>query len=329
MMTEEMLRSMIRSGRRTALDGIVCTQRIIEGGVSTLHLHAAIRMEKDEFAQDGTGDRNLHRLAAMYQQLDTHMGGAMLNFSHSSYVDEYGIFTFTAPEEYRCLADLPMPLEPQAALEIFAALLNILHTYRRCAINKNGYRPLLCICRDSVYLDISPDGQLNGVRLLPLLYDPQTAYEGLPREIFRDKTPDVSADVHMAAYLYLLLKYTDVGPFDPHALTVCDALAEQCLSPFVLRRPPLDQLLHAAQNDQPLSQAEEDSHLRDDTPAFVVIDEEEDAVVPIFKGKGRLLDAVKKKLDDSRQKRQRRTVGEKDRFDLFSTEQADESEDNT
>ncbi len=244
MVTEET----IRSGKRTSVGSIVCKHKVIENGVPTLFLHTAIPMTLEQFIPNAAGEGDFSAINKLFSQLATHMKKALFTYQGASSVEEYGVFTFAAPEGWRSLAELPLPLEPQAALDIFSTLLKTIDEYRRCDINDDGYRPLLFICPESVYVMFDKDGKLQDLQLLPMPYDSQAMYEGMPREISHIK-PDLSADISMAAYLYLLLKYTKEKPFNEAVFTRCDALAEQCLSPFPHRRPSLEQLLAAVQSD--------------------------------------------------------------------------------
>ncbi len=314
MITEEM----IRSGRKTALGGIVCTERIVEDSVSTIYLHSAIRMEREDFIEGEKGERNYYRLKTFFTQLETRMS-AVFSFEKASYVEDYGIFTFSAPEGWTCLADLQLPLSGEMSLKIFKSLLEFINTYRQCDMNLGGYKPMLFICPESVYIKFDDENNLKEVRLLPMPYDKEVMYSGMPHEVLQKKA-NLSSDVSMAAYLYLLLKYTNEQSFDETLFTKCDYLAELCLSPFEMRRPSLSRMLTSVDSDEPV-----DNKPADDNNYIVVIDDTVPATAK--KQKRSSFFGIKKKKKSKKAGKISNLSKAKDKFDdMLSTEEADNNE---
>ncbi len=324
---------MIRSGKRTSVGSIVCKHKVIENGVPTLFLHTAIPMTLEQFRPNGAGERDFSVMNEAFSMLDTHMKKALFSYKGASAQGEYGVFTFSAPEGWHSLAEMTLPLKPQVALHIFEAVLKTIEEYRQCDVNDNGYRPLLFICPESVYVTFDPSGNFKDLQLLPMPYDPQAMYEGMPRELGRTQ-PDISADISMAAYLYLLIKYTADKPFDQAIYAQCDRLAEQCLSPFPQRRPSLEQLLAAVQNgedtqavsDKNSGESADDGYIiisgKDDTTAPVAPTRSEKPKRSIFGGKG-----SKKAAKPKKPKKKSAIVSAIGTVeDLFSTQAADEAE---
>ena len=234
-------REMIRNGRPTSVGSLVCTQKIVDDGISTLFYHTAIHMCREDFIGGKNDERDFQQLTKFFSLLRDRLS-SVFNFREASYVDDYGVFTFSAQDGWLCLADLPLPLDPALAQDVFMGMLTILDEYRQCDINNNGYRPLLFICRESVYVQLDETGRLAAIRLLPLPYNKRILYAGMPHEVFHKKA-DISTDIYMAAYLYLSLRFTEEQSFDESEFSLCDCLAERCLSPFTMRRPSLEQLM--------------------------------------------------------------------------------------
>ncbi len=318
--TEEM----IRGGKKTSLGGVVCSQ---ENDKEVL-LHAAIRMEKKDFLEGGDGVKNLYRLDDVFSGLSVHMRESVFFFKGTSYANDYGAFTFVMSKDWQCLDEASEEQQQQMALEIFVKLLKFIRNYRKCDINNELYRPLLFLCRESVYFRRDKSNGKLQIALLPLPCDPQTAYAGIPHE-FHTNEADASSDICMAAYLYLLLKFGDDRPFGEGKITQIDRLAERCLSPFILRRPSIEELLAVAASgeSEPVAQEEKE----DDDIELVV--GEEVAFVPKEasqkKPKTSFLDTVKKKFSQNA-KAKGNVSKAKDRFDdMFSTEAADAREENS
>lgn len=231
--------------QRNVLGSKVITRRIVNDGVSALSLNVAVEMSKSQFRPDYEGADGYHALQSFYKNLSIHMPEHFFALSESRAVEDHAVFSFCVSEEWTGLARLEQPISGALALEIFRRLVTALAVYEQCAVNAGGYRPLLFICADSVYVSLDENGELRKLCLLPLPYDPATDYVGMPRQIGTGS----GADVYMAAYLYLLLKYPEAQPFDEGS--EYDALAERCTSLFVQRRPQLAELAETLCLDEP------------------------------------------------------------------------------
>lgn len=231
----------IRQSVVTAVGSRLIEKKAEVGGVPTLIFNTAIRMTVEELRPDYEGVNGYAFLDEKYRSLGTHVGEYFFNFEQADTVNDYGVFSFHAAEGWKSLRDAKAPLSSDTALEIFRRLVDFLWEYNNCAYTRKGYRPLLFICRDSVYTKVNSKGELQ-ICMLPMPYDACTQYPGMPREVF-ERQGDVSADVYMAAYLYLQLKYPDGQPFAEDEYAKYDLLAERCLSPFLQRRPSLEELV--------------------------------------------------------------------------------------
>ncbi len=326
----------IRQASTTAVGSKFFAERANIGGAPTLVLNTALRMRADEFRQDYDGTRGYYALEALYQAFGTQVRNYFFNFDRAYSVEDYGVFSFHATEEWQSLRQSKLPLSAEMALDIFRQLVKLLRDYSRCSLNRDGYRPLLFICRDSVYVSFDGDGALQ-VCLLPMPYDAYTQYAGMPREVFTQQG-DVSADLYMAAYLYLQLKYPNGEPFAEDAFAQYDLLAERCLSPFKQRRPSLQELL--AQLEEPSDCAsatgekeEEDTELGGIDYHIHVEPEQEEERPSALRPRPAFFEGLRRKKEAGTKKIKRVTgklSGAQDIFDdILSTEQGDSEEDDT
>ena len=240
----------------------------------------------------------------------------------------YGVFSFglDTDDGWQCLADVQEPMNTEQALDVFRGLVQIIKQYSSSKMHAAAYRPMKCICRDSVYFRYDENGALQ-LRLLPLPCVQPTNYVGMPQAL-----NDVAADIYMAAYLYLSLKYPDGAAFDED--NDVDFLAESCLSLFPQRRPALHELVawlemyadtEGAANLPPIGGAAES------TPRTTRITD-----LPEAEEEPTYLASVKEKWQrfyagiQARKEQAAQTMDEvQDRFDRrFSTEDGDKAEEN-
>lgn len=229
----------IRQALPTSIGGKFFKNSIKENGVDTAVLNSVVLMN-GMFDPDNEDPRSYNKLNFLYSFFNTHGQDFFFNFNGATASGDYGIFSFHTSTSWKSLNELANPLDATSALEIFKALVKLIYNYSKCDINAKKYHPLLFICKESVYFRYV-ENKLE-IKLLPLLFDLNSQYAGLPREVFGE-SGDITSDLFMAAYLYLSLKYPNGEPFADDGHAQYDALAERCLSPFRQRRYSAEQLL--------------------------------------------------------------------------------------
>ncbi len=256
----------IRSAADTALGSRMFTRKAVIGGAPTQILHVSVKMCMQEFEQE------YQRLQDAYNALNSHMGRWFFHYAGDSALDYDAIYSFYAAEGWQPLRGLMTQLTPADAADVLRQLLEMLQEYRHSAINGNGYRPLLFLCADSVYLR-----RKNGapeICLLPMPYAADTRYAGMPHEA-PEGHGDPSSDVAMAAYLYLQMRCANGDPFAGEDPVV--QLAERCLSPFLSRRPSAEALLTVLEAPHGAAAGPSDP---EDNGWVVVTDGEEEELLP-------------------------------------------------
>ncbi len=255
----------IRSAADTALGSRMFARKAVIGGAPTQILHVSVKMCMQEFEQE------YQRLQDAYDALNSHMGRWFFHYAGNNALDYDAIYSFYAAEGWQPLRGLMTQLTPADATDILRQLLQMLQEYRHSAINGGGYRPLLFLCADSVYL--RRKNSALEVCLLPMPYAADIRYAGMPHEaLVGDGDP--SSDVAMAAYLYLQMRCASGDPFAEENPVV--RLAERCLSPFLSRRPSLEELLSLLEDPTaaPVNQPDPE-----DNGWVVVTDQEEEAIL--------------------------------------------------
>ena len=155
-------------------------------------------------------------------------------------VDEYSVFSFNGRNAPTALKSLSAEKKTESALEIFKNLLGIIADYKNSDICKVEYKPLRCICEDSIYLEKVADGENTyKVKILPITAPPEGCFAELGYGMFDGKL-DVAVDLYSAAYIYFKLLYAN-GKH--HTDDENDAMIEKCFHPLKDGRPSLADLL--------------------------------------------------------------------------------------
>ena len=320
-------REFISQSSDTSVGSKFFTAKANVGGAPTQILNSAIRMAPAEFKINFEGPRGFYKLEEKYRAFGTQAPSCFFNFDRALAVDDYAVFSFHATNEWCSVAKLTYPISSKIALEIFKELINVINEYNRCALNRQQYFPLLFICKESVFVRFDDKGNPQ-VRLLPMLYDMQTQYPGLPREIFYEES-DITADLYMAAYLYLEMKYAGGEAFFEDSFSKYDVIAERCLSPFKQRRYTLAVLMSQLADSSEIEDTKSNTKPSDDDEVvFYEYSDKADSERAEAKG-SRLTDIIrglgakKKKIADT-------ITDVHDKFDdMLSTEKGDEQEDDS
>lgn len=227
----------IRNARTTALGSVTFIKNTAINGIATPRLNVAIPIAEEKFLPTYHEADGFQGLSEYYSLLRHYGYEHFFIFEEALVHGLYGVFSFgmDTDEGWQCLADVQEPMGTEQALDIFRHLVQIIKQYSNSKMHVSAYRPMKFICRDSVYFRYDENGELQ-LRLLPLPCVQPTNYVGMPQAL-----NDVAADVYMAAYLYLSLKYPDGAAFDED--NDVDFLAESCLSLFPQRRPAVHELV--------------------------------------------------------------------------------------
>lgn len=323
----------IRSSKKNALGTQIFELQNSINGIPTLFLNTAIPMSIDEFRENYecvNGNRGFYYYKDFYNLLNAHTRNRFFTFDKAMPVESYAVYSFYTSRKWVSLSQLDQPVSSELALSIFRKLILFLEEYSRSPINANGYKPLLFICRDSVYVELNSDYTLNDICILPLPYSNTTEYIGMPRDIHNGKA-DITADIYMAAYLYLELKYSGNEPFNEDEYSEYDQLAERCLSLFAQRRPSLNELFEALKlyADETVNPQEEINDEGWQVYPSENISDNEESETPVKRIK---IDPFKKLFP--KKKRNDINIKEtftdvRDKFDsVLSTEQGDQNDDN-
>ena len=205
------------------------TTTVSMGGVSTQVLNYAIRMTREEF-EITNNPRSFNHLKETYSILGIHAPNCFFQFANAEAAGEYALFSFRAPNGWTPVSKLASPVSPELALNIFRELVNLIYEYSCCDFNKAQYHPLLCICKESVFVNFNENNKIQ-IRLLPMLYDVHTYYPGLPREVLCGNG-NISSDLYMASYLYLSLRYPNNDSFYPKTLAFLQLFSLFYFSPL-------------------------------------------------------------------------------------------------
>ncbi len=233
----------IQEAKTTCL-GSKIISKATQSGVAKKVFQVAIPMEDEQLRDTYTGKYGFKALTEFYQNLNVHAASSFATFFGSQGVEEYAVFEFHTPDFWVGLDELDPAEVSCLSLDIFKQLLQLLKEYQDCSINANEYQPLYTICKDSVLLSFNEDNTLKKICLIPVLFDQEVKYAGLPCNPLCGSN-QIADDMFMAAYLYLSLKYPNGEPFREDENYKYDCLAEQCLSLFKQRRPSLETVLNA------------------------------------------------------------------------------------
>ncbi len=327
----------IRQAIPNSIGGKFFKNLIKTNDVDTAVLNSVIHMN-GMFEPDNKDPRSYNELIEHYRFLNDHGREFFFNFDSASVSGDYGIFSFHTSTNWKSLTELKTPLDDAQALEIFKALVKLIYSYSRSAINSKKYHPLLFICKESVYF-CCEDNKLT-LRLLPLLFDLNTQYAGLPKEIFVEGG-DITSDLFMAAYLYLLLKYPNGENFAANEYSKYDVIAERCISPFIQRRYSAEQLLGLLDNPETTVSIPENkpsvgpivvSSATNGTPVSKKGNSDcEKQRKPLLSFLSRLLNKIipmRNPVFETAKNVAKNTVNAENVVDMFSTQEGDDQEDN-
>lgn len=237
-----MNRKIIENSDVCALGSRMVYEPVTLSGATIPAVSTVIRLSKEKFLESYNGDDGYKKLKERCDSFSFFHNNSFFRLLKSDAVDEYAVYTFAVGEEWTSLGKITDRISNENALEIFRRIIFILREYADGELCRNGYNPLSFICRDSVFLSFDKDGRVNGVKLLPLLFENDCGYIGMS-SLAKDGRADITTDIYMAAYLYLLIKYPSGEAFNKDEYSQFDQLAECCLSVFPQRRLSLDELI--------------------------------------------------------------------------------------
>ena len=237
-----MNREIIENSAVSVLGSRIVYEPVVLAGAAVPAASTVIKLSKEKFLDSYNGDDGYKMIQEWCNSFSIFYADSFFRLLKSEGIDEFAVFTFAVGEEWTPLYKIADRISNENALKIFRRLILILREYSNGALCKKGYKPLSFICRESVFVSFDENGRVNGVKLLPILSEKDCGYIGMPVDV-KDGKADITTDIYMAAYLYLLIKYPNGEAFNEDDYSQFDQLAECCLSVFPQRRIALDELI--------------------------------------------------------------------------------------